>query len=67
MRFRDRRGVVIMKRGIGQVLTARGRIAVVNRMQSLRLEFFVVVWISLVVILVVGLGIYDSVMMLPAG
>jgi len=39
----------------------------VNRMQSLVLGFFVVVWISLVAILVVEPGIYDSAIKLPAG
>ena len=39
----------------------------VNRMQSLVLGFFVVVWISLVVILVVEPEIYDSAMKLSAG
>ena len=39
----------------------------VNRTQSLVLGFFVVVWISLVVILLVEPGIYDSAMKLPAG
>jgi len=39
----------------------------VNRMQSLVLGFFVVVWISLVAILVVEPGIYDSAIKPPAG
>jgi len=39
----------------------------VNRMQSLVLGFFVVVWLSLVAILVVEPGIYDSAIKLPAG
>jgi hypothetical protein len=53
--------------GAGPFVTSRGRIAVVNRTQSLVLGFFVVVWISLVVILLVEPGIYDSAMKLPAG
>jgi hypothetical protein len=40
---------------------------VVNRMQSLVLGFFFVAWISLVAILVVEPGIYNSAMKLPAG
>jgi hypothetical protein len=40
---------------------------VVNRMQSLVLGFFVVVWICLVAILLVEPGIYDSAMKLPTG
>jgi len=36
-------------------------------MQSLVLGFFVVAWLSLVAILVVEPGIYDSALMLPAG
>jgi hypothetical protein len=48
-------------------VTFGGRIAVINRTQSLVLGFFVVVWISLVAILLVEPGIYDSAMKLPAG
>ena len=39
----------------------------VNRMQALVLGFFLVAWVSLVAILVVEPGIYDSAMKLPAG
>lgn len=39
----------------------------INRTQSLVLGFFAVVWISLVAILLVEPGIYDSAMKLPAG
>ncbi|HET7273333.1 MAG TPA: hypothetical protein VFI90_19860 [Rubrobacter sp.] len=39
----------------------------VNRTQSVVLGFFAVVWISLVVILLVEPGIYDTAMKLPAG
>jgi hypothetical protein len=43
------------------------RIAVVNRTQSLVLGFFAFVWVSLVIILLVEPGIYDSAMKLPSG
>jgi len=53
--------------GTGPFVTFGGRIAVINRTQSLVLGFFVVVWISLVAILLVEPGIYDRAMRLPAG
>jgi hypothetical protein len=52
---------------VGPFVVFDGRIAVVNRTQSLVLGFFAVVWISLLAILLVEPGIYDSAMKLPAG
>ena len=42
------------------------RCGIVNRTQALVLGFFVVVWVSLVVILAVAPDVYDAALMLPA-